>query len=52
MVIYVFKKHENFLKTMKIVEFSLILSGKWSEQEPEPEPHRLDNTDYKSENND
>jgi hypothetical protein len=34
MIIYVFKKHEIFLKTMKIVEFYLII---WSELEPEPE---------------
>jgi hypothetical protein len=33
MIIYVFKKHE----TMKIVEFFLIIWGKWSELEPEPE---------------
>jgi hypothetical protein len=37
MIIDVFKKHEIFLKTMKIVEFFLILWGKLSEVEPEPE---------------
>jgi hypothetical protein len=37
MIIYVFKKHENFLKTMKIVEFFLIIREKLSELEPEPE---------------
>jgi hypothetical protein len=37
MIIYVFKKHEIFLKTMKIVEFFLIIWGKMSELEPEPE---------------
>jgi hypothetical protein len=39
MIIYVFKKHENFLKTMKIVEFFWITGiwGKLSELEPEPE---------------
>jgi hypothetical protein len=37
MIIYVFKKHENFLKTVKIVEFFLIIWGKLSELEPEPE---------------
>jgi hypothetical protein len=37
MIIYVFKKHGNFLKTMKIVEFFLIIWGKLSELEPEPE---------------
>jgi hypothetical protein len=34
MIIYVFKKHEIFLKTMKIVEFFLIIWGKLSELEP------------------
>jgi hypothetical protein len=37
MIIYVFKKHKNFLKTMKIVEFVLIILGNLSELEPEPE---------------
>jgi hypothetical protein len=37
MIIYVFKKHQKFLKTMKIVEFFLIIWGKLSELEPEPE---------------
>jgi hypothetical protein len=37
MIIYVFKKHENLLKTMKIVEFFFIIWGKWSELEPGPE---------------
>jgi hypothetical protein len=37
MIIYVFKKHEFFLKTMKIVEFFIIIWGKLSELEPEPE---------------
>jgi hypothetical protein len=37
MIIYVFKKQEIFLKTMKIVEFFLIIWGKLSELEPEPE---------------
>jgi hypothetical protein len=37
MIIYVFKKHENCLKTMKIVELFLIIWGKLSELEPEPE---------------
>jgi hypothetical protein len=37
MIIYVFKKHEKFLKTMKIVEFFLIIGGKLSELEPGPE---------------
>jgi hypothetical protein len=37
MINYVFKKHEYFLKTMKIVEFFLIIWGKLSELEPEPE---------------
>jgi hypothetical protein len=35
MIIYVFKKHENFSKTMKIIEFFLIILGKLSEPEPE-----------------
>jgi hypothetical protein len=35
MIIYVFKKHEIFLKTMKIVEVFLIILGKFSELEPE-----------------
>jgi hypothetical protein len=35
MIIYVFKKHEIFLKTIKIVEFFLIIWGKLSELEPE-----------------
>jgi hypothetical protein len=35
MIIYVFKKHENFLKTMKIVEFFLMIWGKLSELEQE-----------------
>jgi hypothetical protein len=30
-------KHEHFLKTIIIVEFFLIIWGKWSELEPEPE---------------
>jgi hypothetical protein len=34
---YVFKKHKNLLKTMKIVEFFLTIWGKLSELEPEPE---------------
>jgi hypothetical protein len=37
MIIYVFKKHENFWKTMKIVEFFLIICGTLSELELEPE---------------
>jgi hypothetical protein len=37
MIIHVFKKHENFLKTMKIVEFFSIIWGKLSKLEPEPE---------------
>jgi hypothetical protein len=37
MIIYIFKKHENFLKTLKIVNFFLIIRGKSSELEPEPE---------------
>jgi hypothetical protein len=37
MIIYVLKKHEIFLKTMKIVEFFLIIWGKLSELEPEPQ---------------
>jgi hypothetical protein len=37
MIIYVFKKHETFLKTMKIYEFFLIIWGKLSKLEPEPE---------------
>jgi hypothetical protein len=37
MINYVVKKHENFLKTMKIVEFLLAIWGKLSELEPEPE---------------
>jgi hypothetical protein len=37
MIIYFFKKHEIFLKTMKIVEFFLIIWGKLSELEPELE---------------
>jgi hypothetical protein len=37
MIIYVFNKHENFLKTMKIVEFFLTIWGKLSELELEPE---------------
>jgi hypothetical protein len=37
MIIYVFKKHENCLKTVKIVEFFKIMWGKLSEQEPELE---------------
>jgi hypothetical protein len=37
MIIYVFKKHEIFLKTMKIVEFFLIIWEKLFELEPEPE---------------
>jgi hypothetical protein len=37
MMMMVFKKHKNMLKTMKIVEFFLIIWGKWSELEPEPE---------------
>jgi hypothetical protein len=37
MIIYVFKKHEIFLKTMKIVDFFFIIWGKLSELEPEPE---------------
>jgi hypothetical protein len=41
MIIYVFKKHEIFLKTMKIVEFFLFIWGKLSELEPEPEPEFL-----------
>jgi hypothetical protein len=41
MIIYVFKKHENFLKTMKIIEFFLIIRGKLSELELEPEPEFL-----------
>jgi hypothetical protein len=36
MIIYVFKKHENYLKTMKIDEFFLIMWGNLSELEPEP----------------
>jgi hypothetical protein len=35
MIIYVFKKHENCLKTIKIVEFFLIIWGKLSELESE-----------------
>jgi hypothetical protein len=35
MIIYVFKKHEKFFKTMKIVEFFLIIWGKLSELEPD-----------------
>jgi hypothetical protein len=35
MIIYVFKKHENLSKTMKIVEIFFIIKGKWSEPEPE-----------------
>jgi hypothetical protein len=37
MIIYVFEKHEIFLllKTIKIVEFFLIIWGKLSEPEPE-----------------
>jgi hypothetical protein len=38
MIIYVFKKHEIFFKTMKIVEFFFIIWGKLSELELEPEP--------------
>jgi hypothetical protein len=37
MIIYVSKKHEIFLKAMKIVEFFLIIWRKLSELEPEPE---------------
>jgi hypothetical protein len=37
MIIYFYKKHENFLKTMKIVEFFLIIWGQLSELELEPE---------------
>jgi hypothetical protein len=37
MIIYVFKKHEIFLKTMKNVEFFLIIRDKLSVLEPEPE---------------
>jgi hypothetical protein len=37
MIIYVFKKHEIFLKPMKIVESFLIICGKLSELEPDPE---------------
>jgi hypothetical protein len=37
MIIYVFKKHANILKTMKIIEFFLIIWGKLSELEPKPE---------------
>jgi hypothetical protein len=33
----IFKKHENILKTMKIVDFFLIIWGKLSELELEPE---------------
>jgi hypothetical protein len=38
MIIFVFKKHENFFET---VEFFLIIWGKWSELEPEPEQEFL-----------
>jgi hypothetical protein len=42
MIIYAFKKHENFLKTMKNIEFFFITyMGKWSELELEPEPEFL-----------
>jgi hypothetical protein len=34
LIIYVFKKHEKFLKPFKF-EFFLIIWGKWSEPEPE-----------------
>jgi hypothetical protein len=37
MIIYVFKKNKKSLETMNIVEFFLIIWGKWSELEPEPE---------------
>jgi hypothetical protein len=37
MISYVFKKHKFFLKTMKIVEFYLMVWGKLFELEPEPE---------------
>jgi hypothetical protein len=37
MIICVFKKHEICLKTMKIVEFFLIIWGKLSELKPEQE---------------
>jgi hypothetical protein len=37
MIIYVFKKHEIFLKTMKIIELFLIIWEKFAELEPEPE---------------
>jgi hypothetical protein len=40
MIIYVFKKHEILLKTMKIVEFFIIIWGKFSELEPELEPDK------------
>jgi hypothetical protein len=41
MIIYVFEKHEHFLKTIKIVEFFLIIWRKFSELETEPEPEFL-----------
>jgi hypothetical protein len=43
MIIYVFKKHDILLKTMKIVEFFLVIWGKWSKLEPHkngPAPQR------------
>jgi hypothetical protein len=37
LMIYVFKKHENFSKTMKIVRAGV---GIFDKLEPEPEPHK------------
>jgi hypothetical protein len=37
MIIYAYKKNMKIVETMKIIEFFLILGGKWSELEPEPE---------------
>jgi hypothetical protein len=37
MIIYVFIKHDNFLKTMKTIEFFFIIWEKLSELELEPE---------------
>jgi hypothetical protein len=41
MIIYVFQKHEIFLKTMKIVDFFFIIWGKLSELDSEPEQELL-----------